>query len=501
VTGGFRFLKTEVLELSLVTIPANASATIHTIKSLDLAASGLYPPGISGLFAKGRPMTTAEQITAFTTTRNTNATRMTELMDAAAKEAVTLDGKQTEEYDALAVDVANLDKHVERLKALELTQAATATPIVATTITKAAELRGGIPVVQVKSLLPKGTAFLRYCQAVAYGRGDSMRALEFAKQWKDSTPEVELVLKAAVAPGTTTDATWAGPLAQLQPMAAEFLDLLRPATILGKVPGLRKVPFNISVPSQTGGGTYQWVGQGAPKPVGKLQFGTITLTFSKAAGIIAITQELARFSSPNAEDVIRRDMITGMAAFLDNEFVDPTKAAVANVSPGSITNGVTPITTAGTTPANARTDVIALLNAIVAAGLPVSQVVLIMSEANALALSSALNPLGQLMFPTMGVSGGTVLGLTVVTSQTAGTNVIALVPDAILYADDGGVSIDVSTEASVQMDSAPDNPTIATTILTSFWQNNLVGLRAERYINWKKARAGCVQYTVATYAG
>jgi hypothetical protein len=49
------------------------------------------------------------------------------------------------------------------------------------------------------------------------------------------------------------------------------------------------------------------------------------------------------------------------------------------------------------------------------------------------------------------------------------------------------------------MDSAPDNPALATTVMTSFWQNNLVGLRAERFINWKKARAGCVQYTVATY--
>lgn len=33
--GGIRFLKSEVYELSLVTIPANASATIQTIKSMD----------------------------------------------------------------------------------------------------------------------------------------------------------------------------------------------------------------------------------------------------------------------------------------------------------------------------------------------------------------------------------------------------------------------------------------------------------------------------------
>jgi HK97 family phage prohead protease len=34
-TGGLRFLKSEIYELSLVTIPANASASISVIKSID----------------------------------------------------------------------------------------------------------------------------------------------------------------------------------------------------------------------------------------------------------------------------------------------------------------------------------------------------------------------------------------------------------------------------------------------------------------------------------
>jgi HK97 family phage prohead protease len=57
--GGLRFLKFEILELSLVTIPANAEATIDSIKSIDTAmcaASGnsqkrvvkLITPGVSG---------------------------------------------------------------------------------------------------------------------------------------------------------------------------------------------------------------------------------------------------------------------------------------------------------------------------------------------------------------------------------------------------------------------------------------------------------------------
>lgn len=45
--GGYRFIESEVYELSLVTIPANAEATIQTVKSLDaqhMAASGPTVP-------------------------------------------------------------------------------------------------------------------------------------------------------------------------------------------------------------------------------------------------------------------------------------------------------------------------------------------------------------------------------------------------------------------------------------------------------------------------
>jgi HK97 family phage major capsid protein len=420
-------------------------------------------------------------------------------MTSSAEAGATLDQAETDEYDGLAAELKAIDAHLVRLSALEATNRTKAMPITAATPEEASLQRGHVPIISVKSNLAPGTAFIRYCQALAVSHGSTLQAVEYAKRWHDSTPEVELVLKAAVAAGTTTDATWAGPLAPITPLTSDFLALLRPQTILGKVDSFFKVPFNVSVASQTGGGTYQWVGQGAPKPVGKLQFGTITLTILKCAGIIVITEELARTSTPSAEEVIRRDMINGIAAFLDTEFIDPTKAAVAGVSPGSVTNGVTPITTAGTSPANARTDIQALANAMTAALIPTAGAVLILSETNALALTNALNPLGQPLFPGMSQGGGMIMGYKAVASQAAGTTVALVQPSAILYADDGGVTIDVSREASLQMDTALDNPPLATTLLTSLWQMNLVGLRAERFINWKKARAGVVQYTVATY--
>jgi len=504
--GGWNLTKTEICELSIVTIPANAEASILTIKALDapdLAAFGRNPPGVSGLpivrVKDARHMKTeslADQIVAFEKSRAAKAAELVALMTKAGDDGTTLDATQTERYELLEREIASIDDHLPKLKKAESLAVKAATPI---PVTPPADGRAHVPIVQVSSPLPKGTAFTRYVMGLAASKGNLMQAVEIAKKWDDSTPEVGLVFKAAVAAGTTTDATWAGPLAPLTPLANEFMELLRPATILGKIPGFRRVPFNVSIASQTGGGTYQWVGQGAPKPVGKLQFGSITLTITKCAGIIVITEELARVSTPSAEAVIRQDMINGIAAFLDTEFTDPTKAPVAGVSPGSITNGVTPITTAGTSPANARTDIQALANAMVAANLPIGGAVVLMSATNMLALASALNALGQPLFPNVGVGGGSALGFTFIPSQAMGTTVAMVQPDCILYADDGGVTIDVSREASLQMDSVPDNPALATTVLTSLWQNNLVGLRAERFINWKKARAGCVQYTVATY--
>jgi HK97 family phage major capsid protein/HK97 family phage prohead protease len=507
-TGGYRYLKTEVLELSLVAIPANADATIHTIKELDLAASGRHAsrdrdPLPIVRVDKGAPAmeskTIQEQITSFETKRAAQHARMTAIMAKSADAGATLDQAETDEYDSLAAELKAIDAHLVRLKALEATNLAKAIPITAANPDDASKQRGSVPIIQVKSNLAPGTAFIRYCQALAVTKGSIMHAVEYAKKWEDSTPEVGLVLKAAVAAGTTTDATWAGPLAPITPLAADFLALLRPQTILGKVDTFFRVPFNISVPAQTGGGTYQWVGQGAPKPVGKLAFSTITLAILKCAGIIVITEELARTSTPSAEEVIRRDMIAGIAAFLDTQFIDPAQAPVAGVSPGSVTNGVTPITTAGPTPANARTDIQALANAMTAALIPSAGAVLILSETNALALTNALNPLGQPLFPGMAQGGGMIMGYKAIASQSAGNTVALVQPSAIFYADDGGVTIDVSREASLQMDSALDNPPLATTLLTSLWQMNLVGLRAERFINWKKARAGVVQYTAATY--
>lgn len=516
-TSFIRYLKWIWAETSAVVVPMNTEATILAVKQLDLAASGRHTPGDTGSLpvvraVKAAPAmanTVREQITAFENTRAAKAARMNELMTKAAETGVTLDQAQTEEYDTLALEVKSVDSHLTRLNDLEKQNLAAATPLSGSVldIKTASEIRGGQPVISVKSNVPKGTAFTRFVMAKVAGQGslsDAIRIVEQRKDWMDETPEVLLMLKAVVNPGTIAEPAWAAPLAVTQPIN-EFLELLRPATIIGKIPGLRKVPFNISMPVQTGGGTYGWVGEGAPKPVGNLQFTSATLAIAKAAGIIVISQELAKISTPSAEAVVRNDMIKGMAAYLDQQFIDPTVAAVASVSPASITNAAVQVGSAGSSPDNAKTDLKALVSSLLTANQGqggIAQATFILSEANAFALATAVNPLGEPLFPGMDATGGKLLTLNAVASQSAGSTVAVILPSDILFADDGGVNIDVSREASLEMNTAPTSPVTASTVTVSLWQQNLVGLRAERFINWKRVSrptAQAVVYTTATY--
>jgi len=474
-----KILKAEVCELSLVTIPANRAATIRLVKSL---AAGRRPESLM------KP-TTAEHIQNLENKRAALAGRMTEIMETAAGESTTLETEPAEEHDGLALQVKSIDADLARWREHEKLNITAAVPVPATPIVS----RTPYPVISVKSNLPLGTAFVRAACARLVTKGNDRDAIAYAEaRWKD-TPEVALYLKAAVAPGTVTDATWAAPLVN-QGIANEFLELLRPATILGRIPGLRNVPFNTKVPSQTAGGTYGWVGESKPKPVTKLAFSSTSLGISKAAGIIVLTQELVKLSNPSAEALVRDDMVKGIAQFLDAQFIDPAVAAVAGVNPASITNGAP--TAAATT--NPLADIMGLINHFATNNIAVDGVTFILSAANALSLSFRNNLDGSPEFPGLSINGGTYKGLTFITSQAAGGNVIALQPSLVLYADDGGVTIDASQEASLQMDSAPASPADATTVFVSLWQTNTVGLRAERFINWQKANANAVKYLTAT---
>jgi HK97 family phage major capsid protein/HK97 family phage prohead protease len=534
IAGSFgrRFSEWEWLELSAVTVAANAQASIQTIKTIDResrAALGhsdvpvvhiAVPAGASAPTIKNievpKPqeghMNIAEQIKSFQAAREAKALRMTEIMEKAGAEGRTLDAAESEEFETLEGEVTATVAHLKRLEVMQKSNIAAATPV-GDASGMQNRIQGFHATVKAAPVLPKGTAFTRYVIAQCRAKGNLVQAAEIAKQWSDSTPEVAEVLKAAMAAGTTTDADWAAPLVPYQQMSSEFIELLRPETIVGKLTKLRSVPFNVRIPGQTQGSSVNWVGEAAPKPVSELKFGDITLRFNKLAGIVVISDELARLSTPAAEGIIRGDLTAQIAQFMDDSFINPANAEVADVRPASVTNGVAAIVASGTDAEALRADVRTLYSQFIAANLSVADGAWVMTSTQAMAIGMMQNPLGQAEFPGLSATGGTFMGLPVVVSETvpttagtggaAATSIIVLVKQSeILIADDGGVTIDVSREASLQMSSTPDSPQAATSVMTSLWQNNLVGIRAERMITWRKRRPQAVGYiSGANYGG
>ncbi|EOE7352798.1 phage major capsid protein [Enterobacter hormaechei] len=510
-SGGIHFQEWEMLETSAVTIPANADCSIQTVKSFDrqlLAALGNEKPEVKAHQPAGataqkqssqkgkKTMNIAEQIKSFENKRAALAASQSDIMSKAFDEGRTLDAEETESYDNVSSEIKSVDEHLKRLRDMEDSIAATAKPVTKAANGEVTTVKANAPgIIRVEQNLEKGIAFARFAKALAAANGSRSEALEIARKQYPDDAKLHHVLKAAVGAGTTTDPQWAGALVEYQEYANDFVEFLRPQTIIGRfgqggIPALRQVPFNIRIPAQTSGGSANWVGQGKAKPLTKFDFESITFSFAKVAAIAVLTDELIRFSNPAADALVRNALAEAVIARLDTDFINPAKAEVANVSPASITNGIVAVPSTGDPDADAE----AAFAQFISNNLQPTGGVWIMSSTNALALSMKKNALGQKMYPEMTLLGGTFQGLPAIVSQYAGSNLTLLNAPDIYLADDGGVAVDMSREASLEMESDPTGDSVSPTgtELVSMFQTNSVAIRAERWINWKRRRTAAV---------
>jgi hypothetical protein len=172
------------------------------------------------------------------------------------------------------------------------------------------------------------------------------------------------------------------------------------------------------------------------------------------------------------------------------------------VKPASITYGVAPLTSVGTSSDNVITDVGKLIKAYVENNMNPSGLVLIMPATMATMLGMMRNSLGQRVFDGVNMNGGTLEGIPVITTQYAanqsgaGNLVIAVHAPSILLADDGVVTVDASDQVSLQMSDAPtiNAVTGVGASLVSMWQTNSLAVRAEREITWVKGRSEAVVF-------
>ncbi|CDM56277.1 MULTISPECIES: phage major capsid protein [Rhizobium] len=519
--GGIRFIKSEVLELSLVSVPANADAVISTIKSIDrplLAATGKEPkandrparPGASGKSTKpvnlkpkenAAMKTVAEQIAALEASRQAKSARMGEVMHKSIDEGRSTDQSEQEEFDTLEQEVGQIDGDLKRLRALEKTQALTAKPVIANQIktTEAgAAVRMGAPVVikSDKDEAFEGQSFTRMVIAKTLARIDDMSAVGVAhKRWGKSNPQLVETIKAAVAGGGTESGEWGSELVHIDRYTGDFIEYLYSRTVFDKLP-LREVPANVNIAGQDGAATGYWVGQSKSIPVTKADFFDVNLTPLKVAALAVVSKELLRDSSPSAEKLVRDALVEASAQRVDQTFLG-TGAAVAGVSPAGILNGVTAGTSAGSDIEGVIADVKALYAGFIAAN-NADGLQFVTTQSLAKSVGLMQNALGNWAFPGLSANGGSLLGDPLVAGGNVGAgDLILLKPSDIYKIGDRGVEVSLSTEAAIEMDSAPagasDTPTANTSVVSMF-QTDSVAIKVVRPLNFAKRRASAVAY-------
>ena len=421
-------------------------------------------------------------------------TLMTKSLDAGS----TPDEETESEIAKLEDEVAAIEKNIERVKkqiAAAEQAANTATPVAGENEEQAAASAAGEddptkPKTKIEIVkLAKGIGFAQYARAKLVSALNARKGIykpivEVAKEMGFNDEVCDLITKATL--GTTTDVGFASALVHENHLVGEFVELLRVATVFDKLTGFRAVPFNSTIPSQTGGGSAQWVGEGARKPLTNPTYGEVKVGEHKLAAITVYTQELMRRSDPAVDVLVRDDLIEASKTLIDATFLGAQTQT--DVTPVGMLNNVAAIPATGVTAAAYDKDLQDLEDAFIEANLSLDGAVYLMSETRASRMSKLRDPLGNRYYPGLRSKDKDLDGRDVITSQSVGDKIVLLKTSEILLAQDGGVDVSYSDQATL-VDGA---------VTHHLWQENKFAVRVEKFISWNKRRpvaAGWIDYS------
>jgi HK97 family phage prohead protease len=511
--GPFRFLKSELLECSLVAVPANPRA-LNAVKSLGItgdmlaevfrkdAGHTLRPapnakPGKNDLMPTGNPMKTLSERIQDAQSR---ANEYRDLLTALANKEERDDTEEAQ-YLELPGRIERQDASLVALQAAERalgSQRLTVSPgsIGAPAIVGRAQ--------QFERKCNPGDHIVRAMAAHLLARVHQKPIEDVLRTYYPGDEGTGIILRAAVAPAQTTVAGWAAELVNIA--VADFLNQLPIIAMYPRIAakgprftfgqyGVIKIPARSATPTING----SFVGEGQPIPVRKLGLGSISLTPKKMGVISEFTREMALHSLPSIEGVVRQAINDDTAVAIDTVLIDANPATT--VRPAGLLNGIS-----GLTPSAAASridkiiaDVSALMAPIIAAR-GGRDLVLLCNPAQKLAMSWAVTPNGQFIFQDGELASR---GLTVVSSTSMPATQLVMI-DAADFASVTGDTpeFDVSDVATIHEEDTTPLPIVTgaqgsgvvASPTRSLWQTASIGIRMLLDMNWTMRRTGMVSW-------
>ena len=222
---------------------------------------------------------------------------------------------------------------------------------------------------------------------------------------------------------------------------------------------------NFRLPKKTVGSNSYYVGESTSPTTSTVKMGSVLLSFKKQVTVVPLSNDLIRFSSPGADQIVRNDIVDETAVRQDQAFLrDPgTEATPKGIRFWAAPDNVFPATggVGGDTNLTAMTATLSkLLLKLISNNIPMSNVWWVMSPRTYMNLTTVRVTNGPYAFRDE-MARGTLWGYpflvstTVPNTLTAGSNsdcseLYLLDAGEIVIGDSNNLMIDASSEAAYE---------------------------------------------------
>jgi HK97 family phage major capsid protein len=229
------------------------------------------------------------------------------IIETAGSEERSLTAAEQRDVDGLerkAEEILETVKRAKRLADLESRNISVLDPRNAIDVSPGFSAGGGT----------KGLEAARIIRAIAAGRGDHTRTLDYASRFFNS----------GVVRGLSANDGPSGGYLLADSVSREVIEALQARTVLRRMgslvlPQTEEIPLVVPLISASSTGTY--IGEGSNISATSPTLGSLRLTARKLAAIVAISNDLLRGTSGAADQIVSNDLLTSLTVTEDVNFI------------------------------------------------------------------------------------------------------------------------------------------------------------------------------------